>query len=361
MVGHQTPPRLRATIDLTIGGGDTPESSFGRVGSTLLGDDGRIYVADAQDQHIRVYSDAGRHLFTIGRRGSGPGEFTGVAAMEFAPDGALWVRDEGGNMRYQSFTVSATEARYRSTVRMLNHHADARQPLVFDARGNPVEIGRVSGQNASPYRVVRSTLDANARVVVADTTIEPPEDSLGVRLVPFSVGDSVRGMRYFYAPFGALPLVAHARSGEMARAVSSNYSVSWDMLDGRRLRVLRQSATGPEPTAAERRDAQEQQQSQREWAQRFRASVPDFRMPDRKPVLEALKFSRDGELWVARTPAAGRPREADVYDRNGRHVAIAEWSGFRLLDYWGSIVGRTAIAVTRDSLGEERVVRLRFR
>jgi hypothetical protein len=361
----QTPPRLRGTADLTIGGEDAdPPYSFGKISSLALGADGRIYVADSQDEQIRVYSDAGKFLFAIGRKGGGPGEFAGLASIAFSPDGSLWVRDEG-NGRYQSFTIAERDARYKGTLRMLHPSFDFHAPLVFDASGKLIEIGRVNEPNASPYRIVRTTLGPDSRVVRADTIKEPPADSLGVHLIRFErtndQKEKVWVTRYFYEPFPALPVVAHGPNGEIARGVSSRYSVLWSSLQGQRLHFLQREMVPPEPTASERASAQKNLDSQREWAKTVQASLPDFRFPSRKPILTQMQFSNDGELWIERSAASGQPHEADMYDRRGQLVAIAEWTGQSMPTFLRAIRGRTMITVATDSNEVERVVRMRFK
>jgi DNA-binding beta-propeller fold protein YncE len=70
-------------------------------------DGGRIYVVDMggidTDSHRVVVFDAnGGHVTTIGRRGSGPGEFNLPTAAAVAGDGTLYVLD-AGNFRVQAF------------------------------------------------------------------------------------------------------------------------------------------------------------------------------------------------------------------------------------------------------------------
>jgi hypothetical protein len=361
----QTPPRLRGAVDLTIGGEDAdPPYSFGNVSSLALGADGRIYVADSQDEQIRVYSDAGKFLFAIGRKGSGPGEFSGLASIAFAPDGSLWAREEV-NFRYQSFTVSDREAKFRGTVRMLQPSRGAQTPLIFDMASNIIEVGHVNLPNVSPYRIVRSTIGSDSRVIRADTIQEPPADSLGVHLVRFerpdANGDKVSGTMYFYEPFPAVPLIVHAANGEMARAVSSSYAVLWTTLGGQRKYLLRRDVIGPEPSKVERDFSQQRHQSQVARAKTVQATLPTFRTPTRKPPVEALYFSAEGELWVERSVTLGQNHEADIYDRTGRFVAIAEWDGLPFPTSSSAIRGRTVITIARDSNDVQRVVRLRFK
>lgn len=361
----QTAPVLRGTIDLTIGGEDAnPPYSFGNVSGLALGTDGRIYVADSQDEQIRVYSDAGKFLFAIGRKGSGPGDFAGLAVIGFAPDGSLWAREEA-NFRYQSFTITEREARPRGTVRMLHPSSGSRDPLVFDAASNIVEISGVNLLGVSPYRIVRSTLGSDGKVIRADTTPEPSKDSIGVHLIqyerPDAQGNRVSGTMYFYEPFASVPLVAHSATGEMARAVSSRYSVLWTTPAGQRKHLFQRDVVGPEPTPKERAFAQQRLDMQIARAKTQQATLPTFRFPARKPPLEGMHFSVEGELWIERTVKQGDPWQADIFDRTGRLAAIAEWSAAQLPSSNSAIRGRTVLTIARDSNDVQRVVRMRFR
>ena len=73
------------------GGEDDEEVLFGLIAQALLDDDNNIYLLDTQLSHVEVFSSTGEHLKTIGREGSGPGEFTMAFDMIFMPDGTLGV------------------------------------------------------------------------------------------------------------------------------------------------------------------------------------------------------------------------------------------------------------------------------
>jgi DNA-binding beta-propeller fold protein YncE len=62
---------------------------------------GRLYVADTYAHDVKVYGDGGELLFTIGRRGNGPGEFNFPTHLTFA-GGELYVTDTMNN-RIQVF------------------------------------------------------------------------------------------------------------------------------------------------------------------------------------------------------------------------------------------------------------------
>lgn len=84
-----------------------PEYQFGQVGFIALDSKDQIYVTDIQAQHIQVYAPDGSYLRTIGKRGSGPGEFQGAAFILVAPGDTLLVPDVQ-NQRINRFTSDGT-------------------------------------------------------------------------------------------------------------------------------------------------------------------------------------------------------------------------------------------------------------
>ncbi len=85
------------------------EGDIDRPSSVTVDPSGdRMYVVDiggpnSQNHRIRVYNaQTGEHLFDIGKRGSGPGEFNLPRDVAIAPNGDLYVSD-GGNFRIQVF------------------------------------------------------------------------------------------------------------------------------------------------------------------------------------------------------------------------------------------------------------------
>ncbi len=74
-----------------IGGDDEDSVLIGLIAQALVSDDGTIYLLDGQLNQIEVFSADGEHQGTIGREGSGPGEFRLALDMVFMPDGSIGV------------------------------------------------------------------------------------------------------------------------------------------------------------------------------------------------------------------------------------------------------------------------------
>ena len=349
------------TIDESAAGeGDSSDAYiFARVSGMVTDGKGRLYVADSRTEDVRVFGADGRFLHRIGRKGQGPGEFDGPCCLALRDDDrTLWVRD-GGNARYVAFSLADTGATYRSSVRMAHTDVNRWAPVSFDPAGNLIDIGTLARQSEAISRTPslgRYHLDTAGRIVSVDTIPGPPEDSVPVHLVSGKAGQS-RMTFYVYQPYGPSALVAHAPSGEWARAVSTRYSIAWYGRDGRVLRTLERSLQGPTLTARERDLAEESIQDDLKRTGLSRAEFP-FDVPDRKPPLRNLVFDQEGRLWVQHSVPDGAPARADVYGPNGRMLFEVTWPV--RTDLTGASRGDLVYAVQRDSLDTPSIVRMKL-
>jgi len=122
-------------------------SQFHRPAGLAVDADGnRVYVVDiggisTQEHRVRVFdAHSGAHLFDIGTRGTGPGQFNLPRDAAVAPDGSLYIVD-GGNFRVEKFSA---DGKYLSTFG---------------------SIGRQSGQFSRPKEI---TVDKNGNIYVVD-------------------------------------------------------------------------------------------------------------------------------------------------------------------------------------------------
>lgn len=83
--------------DLSIGVVEGDENyMFGDTICCNTDGDGNFYVSDMKNLRIQKYNPEGRYLFTIGRKGQGPGEFRSLSVVRFDKDGNLYVCDVTG-------------------------------------------------------------------------------------------------------------------------------------------------------------------------------------------------------------------------------------------------------------------------
>ena len=69
------------------------EYIFGDVTGAVRLEDGSIVVADEQSRNVRRYDSNGRHLWTSGRSGGGPGEYGGLWLLRGCPGAPITVFD----------------------------------------------------------------------------------------------------------------------------------------------------------------------------------------------------------------------------------------------------------------------------
>lgn len=68
---------------------------FGRSVTARLHPNGSLWIEEGQSQEIRVFDPrSGAHLFTIGGRGDGPGEFQRSRLLGFDAEGSAYVHDD---------------------------------------------------------------------------------------------------------------------------------------------------------------------------------------------------------------------------------------------------------------------------
>ena len=87
-------PPLLATEAVRIGRIDpqTDSAALVDVGVVRIGPDGGIWVLDRGRTEVLVFEPDGRARRIVGRRGAGPGEFSGLFSMGFVGD-TVWVED----------------------------------------------------------------------------------------------------------------------------------------------------------------------------------------------------------------------------------------------------------------------------
>jgi hypothetical protein len=71
---------------------DANTEMFPAVGRVYVGPLGQIALPVQQEGQVRIYDSTGKRIRTVGRRGQGPGEFTGLGSAGWIAD-TLWVID----------------------------------------------------------------------------------------------------------------------------------------------------------------------------------------------------------------------------------------------------------------------------
>jgi hypothetical protein len=91
---HAGVATLQREISIGIADGDE-HYMLGAIADVAVSASGDIYIWDASVPAIRMYNGAGKYIRTIGRSGSGPGEYRAGAGLAVAPNGNLLMWDRG--------------------------------------------------------------------------------------------------------------------------------------------------------------------------------------------------------------------------------------------------------------------------
>lgn len=297
---------------LTIGGADA-EGPFDLLRATgaLRLPDGGVVVLNGGTQELRVFDSAGRHTRTLGRKGSGPGEFQSPSGLLWYGADTLMVADYGTSR----ITLLGTDGRLIEAIgvrgllggALVGRLADG--SFVFIAGGTSSRDAQ-PGLRRDPMRLVRVSRSG----AVLDTLGSSPGSDV------FVERDGERVMMSV-APFGHYTSVAMA-NGVVYVADNAEYRVRV-FAEGRFLERIVERAHEPVTLA--------QAEVEREKARRLGATTsPQFRemvermyqperLPEMLPVHGRIAVDADGRLWVRAYGDAPEGDVAwDVFDADGR-------------------------------------------
>lgn len=331
---HSAPPLL----ELGAEDGEGPEV-FGRVEQVLRLRSGEVAVADGLAREVRVFSAAGAHLRTIGRRGEGPGEFVSLTRVAEVPGDSLDVVDNLGG-RVSVFAPSGDFTRSFPLPRIPRGLAPNVVGWLGD--GTLAMSTFVPEPVAGVRNVVVYLVDREGRV--AGEVGEYPHVPLGrngmgvvfAGAAEFAVGESL----IWYGQSSRFELRAFGRDGAVRRIV----------------RLARA------PSSVTRADIEANLSAVREDLERQGANpnllrrILESEFAATYPLHGPLLAARSGELWVERfrnhiIPDEG-PRQWDVFDPEGRlRGSITLPAGFQVTEAGADYL----VGVHADSVGVQRV------
>lgn len=305
----QTAPRWSLVPELRIGGeaATAPEYEFTTVRGIAIGPNGAMYVTQGQEQEIRVYDAQGKHVRTIGRKGGGPGEFTGLGSIGFVGD-TLYTTD----FQLRRITLFRADGSLITTI-----VSEASEPSRFDSvvfRPSPqVLLSDGSALGGASYAshlvasgqikaapVYRLTRAARVQAIIAWVPVGSGQASLmsGTSAMFFTQPFSDAPLSVFAATAGRLYVVARA-----AQAGSRSFRVTAIRTNGDTL-WSRSYPYRPVPLGSARADSVRSTLASRYSGGRA-GFTPDqiskaIFIPDHQVTITRAFATHDGSLWLRR-------------------------------------------------------------
>ena len=305
--GSAEPGRWRLVEEWRLGTAEDGPEAFGQIRAILVDRRAHVWVLDSKTQEIRVFDSTGGFVRTVGRSGSGPGEFVGATGMAQGADGTIWVADPN-SMRLTGFDEDG---------RFAGQALAPAQGYGYLWEGAVDSTGRLW----DPFRTIDSARPEGrlryrrfapgmARADTVDlAACRPPPD----RPTPPVIRGHGGGASI---PFLPTALTAIDFNGQVACIPwSAEYSgVIVDLVGGDTLVRFHRRASMIAVRPAER---DSEIAGLTKFSKQIGADFSAAMVPTEQPAIVRLHFDDRGRLWVRRITEAGRT-EFDRFDGKGR-------------------------------------------
>lgn len=332
-------------VELGRAEGNGPDL-FGSVRHVIRLQTGELAVADAIAREVRVFDEGGRHRFTFGGHGEGPGEFTNLWRIAEVRGDSIAVVDNLSG-RVSIFTVDGEFSRSYPIPRIPGGSAPNVQgamksgALVVSTRATARPP--IAGQST----VLVYTVDPQGNI--SDRLGEYPDRHLGSNGLALGFGGAA-----VFAVGDSIIWYGHSSRFEL-RAIDSQGSL---------VRVIRMDRPARNVTEAEVAEAQAVVRGN---LRRQGASGPavqrimETEFAEAHPVIGRIVVDDSGYLWVARytnrlvadESTAQESETWDVFDTDGRlRGQVVLPVGFRVTEITSDLV----VGVHTDAMGLHRVL-----
>jgi len=316
-------PRLRIELAAVITGNDL---GVGQVGGIIADGEGRVYVADvlSSSQEIVVLAPDGTRVGTIGGRGEGPGEFTGLRGTLAWFGDALVTYD----WRNQRLTLFDREGNPLSTWPWPGGGVSG--SLLLSAGdlllGREVTLGPAGPNRTAEVRYVRFAEEGSRSEIanVGGTIRWPPSVDCAS-----PGGEIIAILNIPFANWGKVPGVTP--TGELAVARSDEYAIDYvDLVSGDTVRTARRQVPRMRVTDElwrHRPEVERLQRLEEEAGGRFvdpndsgAACALEELRPEYAPPFRSVIGSADGRLWVESPSPEGF--EVALFDADGSLLGV---------------------------------------
>jgi hypothetical protein len=341
---------------LAIGGGARAEDQFAYISGVFRLSDGRVAVANSGSFEVRLYDTAGHFVKSIGRQGSGPGEFNSLYGIYRLPGDSIAAYDS----QLQRMTVFASDGAVGRSFTVARSPGASRVSPVGPLGDNGWLM--MFAQNAAPLETGHIRLQLNlARYDEEGKLVDTLETVPGFEVFVHEAGNE---RIVPSVPFGRGAVVALTGHGFVVAATDSFQIRRYDS-DGQLRTIVRQEVKSRFVAAADI-DAAREAQSIMFRGEQQQALLSDafsrMTVPTTMPAIGSSVAGRapwivvnaGGGFWVLSYQApTDKAAVWSVFDRSGRlHGSITLPDNFALHEVGADYV----LGVSKDSFDVEQVV-----
>ena len=341
--------QLSATPLLEIGATDgPPEYLFNRIVGAVRLEDGSIVVANAGSQQIRFYDASGAHQRSIGRSGSGPGEFQSIGWLDRFRGDSLVAHDP----QSARATVITRAGEFARAI-PLARHSSGGMPSLLDVAEDGTFIGSVStvlepddlysGMLSPPVTYYRLSPDDGS---LHDSLVTLPGQASHLQVTE----SSITVMRPLIGP---APHVA-ATGDAIFIGFGGSFEIRQFTPDGTLQRLIRRAGDPRPLTEPDLAALREERLAgvTPEMIQGVTHVLESMPTPAFRPAFASLLADAAGHLWVEETNLPGEPNGWAVFDAEGRLLGSTELpDGFTPFEVGDDYI----LGVVTDDFGVERV------
>ena len=350
------PIQVALREEYSVGGIDAPPwAQFGAVAEVAFDSLGRLFVLDPTNHRVVVIDSDGRLIRTLGREGSGPGEFVVPRTMAVFADGSVTVHDAirrtfasfdpAGELRHDNRAsldhglpgriFPLPDGSIAATTQMF--YVDGRLHVRTSSGMSPTTRGRVLLFSADGRRVNRI---ADVHIAQVPMAFQPELYVAVARDGSIVFADS---SAY------AVHVIRDGRSVVIRRPLAPRAVTDQDRRDERARRLAMIEGPGAQATGASLNSTPDP----RAALERERERIERMRFAPEVPVIAGIGVDWAGQIWVQRTGSrAGAAGPIDIITPAGGYVGtIGE--GTSLPSAFGP-GGRFAVVHT-DDLGVQHI------
>lgn len=279
---------------LTLQSDEREDSIISNPMQFFSDENGAFYIADWTENRIAVFDAEGVFSHSIGRRGGGPGEFTGWPNIRFVHDGLIGVYD----FSLRRFSRFNTDGSLVDMVRLPEDLRNQILDFIPLANGDNLFASRSEGENPS-YELV--TIGRLGQSGTLDW-----ERPMGQVQVSYSVDgdyDPYPNPMYLLYQFGAHPstLIHH----NLGFFYTSGWEPVIQVFDaaGRQTRIIRADIEASSVSRSERRAVrafleERIQRNRGPMKVHFTAELENLQFPSSKAFWSTMEIDEKGYLWL---------------------------------------------------------------